>query len=318
MDLRGFDLNLLLAFEALAETGSVSRAASRLGIGQPAMSAALGRLRRATGDRLFERTGGRMEPTERALALMPGFLAGLAELRTALSEQVQFNPASASRNFTLASTDYTTALILPSLVAWLEAHGPGINLRVASYDKQEVPELVASGEVDLAVGVFDPFPPDAVRTPLWTERFIGFARKGHPILADLTAETYAAANHALMSVRKDARGRIDRELEAVGLRRRVVVVVPHMLALQPVLLTSNLIATLPARMAMLFTEPDIVTFELPIATQPWQIEMLWRPSARLDQANRWLRSAVKRAGAAIDAGAEPTSAMLEKFKPDTA
>jgi DNA-binding transcriptional LysR family regulator len=300
MDLRGFDLNLLLAFEALADTRSVSRAADRLGIGQPAMSAALSRLRRLTGDRLFERTGGRMEPTARAAALIPGIAAGLLQLRTTLAKEVEFDPASASRTFTLASTDYTTALILPRLAAWLKDHGPRIDLRFASYDKQEVPELVARGDVDLAIGVFEPLPPDAVRTKLWSERFVGVARQGHPVLRNLTPETYAAADHALVSVRRDARGRIDQELEALGLRRRIAVVLPHMLALQPVLLASDLVAALPSRMAASFRQSGLKTFELPIASRAWEVEMLWRPSARTDRANRWLRQLVSHAAREVD------------------
>ncbi len=302
MDLRGFDLNLLLAFEALADTGSVSQAARRLGIGQPAMSAALARLRRVTGDRLFERTGGRMVPTARATALRPGIAAGLAQLRMTLAAEVDFDPATATRTFTLAGTDYTTALILPPLAAWLRDNAPHIDLRFSSYEKQNVPELLARGEVDLAVGVFEPLPPDAVRTQLWTERFIGVARKGHPVLRNLTPETYAAAHHALISVRRDARGRIDEELEALGLLRRVAVVLPHMLVLPPVLLASDLIATLPARIAASFRRQGLETFELPITTRSWAVEMLWRPSARTDQANRWLRHTISRAAKDIQGG----------------
>lgn len=302
MDLRGFDLNLLLAFEALADTGSVSQAARRLGIGQPAMSAALARLRRRTGDRLFERTGGRMVPTARATALRPGIAAGLAQLRMTLAAEVDFDPATAKRTFTLAGTDYTTALLLPPLVAWLRDNARHIDLRFSSYEKQNVPELLARGEVDLAVGVFEPLPPDAVRTQLWTERFIGVARKGHPVLRNLTPETYAAADHALISVRRDARGRIDQELEALGLHRRVAIVLPHMLVLPPVLLASDLIATLPARIAANFRQQGLETFELPIATRSWAVEMLWRPSARKDQANRWLRHAISLAAKDIQGG----------------
>ena len=151
MDLRTFDLKLLLAFEAIAETESVSRSAQRLGIGQPAMSAALGRLRRLTGDRLFERTGGRMEPTARAAALMAGIAAAMAQLRMTLAEGVGFDAASARRVFTIASTDYTTALVLPPLVARLQDDAPGIGLRIASSNKQDVPELVARGEVEEAL-----------------------------------------------------------------------------------------------------------------------------------------------------------------------
>lgn len=292
MDLRAFDLNLLLAFEALTNTGSVSHAAQRLGIKQPAMSAALAKLRSLTGDRLFERASGRMEPTPRALALIPGIEAALAQLRVTLAEQVGFDPATATRTLTMASTDYTSAMLLPALMARLQSRSPCIDIRVIGYDKQDVPELVARGDIDLAVGVFDPPPPDAVRTLLWEEHFVGLVRKGHPILDDLRAETYAAADHALISVRRDARGRIDRDLAALGLSRRIALVLPHMLALPPLLATSDLVAAVPARVASRCGQWGLTTFPLPLLTQPWRVEMLWRPSSRLDQASRWLRAQV--------------------------
>jgi DNA-binding transcriptional LysR family regulator len=300
MDLRAFDLNLLLAFEALANTGSVSKAADRLGIRQPAMSAALARLRNLTGDRLFERMAGRMEPTPRAIQLAAGIESALAQIRMTLAEQIDFDPTSASRTFTIASTDYTSAILLPPLSARLQDRAPRIDLRVIGYEKQDIAELVARGDIDLALGVFDPPPPDAVRTQLWRERFVGLARNGHPLLADLRPETYAAANHALVSVRRDARGRIDHDLAARGLHRRIALVVPHMLALLPVLAASDLVAAIPERMARHCAQWHLEAFTLPIATQPWQVEMLWRPSARLDQASRWLRSTICAVAKEID------------------
>lgn len=305
MDLRTFDLNLLLAFEALAQTGSVTRAAHRLGIRQPAMSAALGRLRTLTGDRLFEPAAGRMEPTLRALALMPGIEAALGELRRTLAREVDFTPRTAVRTFTIASTDYTSTLLLPPLLARLQREAPRIDLRMIGYGKQDVPELVARGEVDLALGVFDPPPPDAVRTILWEEHFVGLVRKGHPILSDLTAERYTAADHALVSVRRDARGRIDRDLAALGLNRRIALVVPHMLVLPAVLKASDLVAALPARVARSSAQRGLEVFELPLSTRPWHVEMLWRPSARLDQASRWLRSEIIAAARDVDRSLAP-------------
>lgn len=153
MDLREFDLNLLLAFEALAATSSVSAAAQRVGIKQPAMSAALGRLRKLTGDRLFERTAGAMQPTPRAMAMIPGVAAALGQLRTTFAEQVAFNAATANRTFFVASTDYTSAMLLPPLMAQLARDAPGVDLHVVGYDKRDVPALVARGEIDIAIGV---------------------------------------------------------------------------------------------------------------------------------------------------------------------
>lgn len=264
------------------------------------MSAALGRLRKLTGDRLFERTAGAMQPTPRATAMIPGVAAALGQLRTTFAEQVAFDAATARRAFVVASTDYTSAMLLPPLMAQLAREAPGVDLHIVGYDKRDVPALVARGEIDLAIGVFDPTPPDTVRTLLWQERFVGLARAGHPLLGGMTAEAYAGAAHALVSVRGDARGRIDAALAERGLYRRISMVVPHMLALPPILGETDLLAAMPERVARHCLQWGLATFELPIAVPAWQVAMLWRPAARTELASRWLRSQVKSAAGQLD------------------
>lgn len=116
----------------------------------------------------------------------------------------------------------------------------------------------------------------------------------------MTPENYAGVAHALVSVRGDARGRIDAVLAERGLYRRIGMVVPHMLALPPILGATDLVAAVPERVARRSLQWGLATFELPIAVPAWKVDMLWRPAARADHASRWLRSQVKSAAEQLD------------------
>jgi DNA-binding transcriptional LysR family regulator len=298
MNLGRLDLNLLLAFEALHDTRSVSRAAERLGVRQPAMSAALARLRLTFSDQLFVRAGGAMQPTPRAERLASGISTALDTLRTTISD-APFVPMATQRNFTIASTDYTTLVIIPDLVASVEREAPGVDLRIIGYDKGDVPDLLDRNEIDLALGVFQSPSPNAVRQFLCPERFVGLARLGHPILKNgkINLSDYAAAGHALVSVKRDAVGEIDIALARYGLTRRIALTLPHMLVLPSILKTSELLAAVPGRMADVIAVRDLQTFEMPLSLSPWRIEMLWNPGSRRDPASAWLRSKIMVAAA---------------------
>lgn len=298
MNLARIDLNLLLAFEALMQARSVSRAAATLGLRQPAMSAALGRLRRLFGDELFVRVGGEMRPSPKAVRLAPGILEALRHLRAALGQEVAFDPATATQTFALALTDYGAAVLLPGLARLLSEQAPGVDLRVVGYDKDDVGAIVGRGLADLAVGVFPRPPEGAVVRPLFNESFVGVARVGHPALArPLGAEDYARLGHALFTVRRDAVGAVDVALAERGLTRRVALTVPHVLALPPVLAATDLVAAMPARLLGQFRDARLTTFAIPLPLAPWRVDMIWNPLARSDQGNAWLRAALERASA---------------------
>lgn len=300
MDLRTIDLNLLVVMDALHRERNVTSAARRLGVRQPAVSEALAKLRVLFDDALYVRAGGAMQSTPRADAIILGVQAALETLRTTLGDSVAFAPALACRDFIIASTDYTSAVLLPAIIAAIRRDAPNINLRIIGYDKDEVGLMLDRGEADLALGVFPEPPAGAVKTSLFTERFIGVARRDHPALGagESTPEVFAGWPQALVSVRRDARGALDKSLAQKGLRRRIAVVVPHMAALPAVLLASDLVAALPARLAR-DLDHRLGTFELPVSVAPWEIEMLWNPNARRDQATSWLRRLVKSAGESV-------------------
>lgn len=296
MNLAALDLHLLVAFEALYEARSVTRAAERLGIGQPAMSASLAKLRDIFGDPLFVRAAGSMQPTLKADRLGPTVSAKLADLRAVLEENRPFDARTAARTFTIASTDYTSITLLPALIADLRKHAPAIDLRVIGYDKDDIVRLIGRGEIDLALGVFRNPPERAVRKRLCAEFFVGVARRGHPDVAAgcMTLDRYAAQPHALVSVRRDAAGVIDAALAEAGLTRRIALTIPHMLVLPELLAHSDMVSAVPNRIAQPFIVDGLQTFRLPLDVPAWNIEMLWNVSVRADRAHTWLRERIGR------------------------
>lgn len=294
MDLRGIDLNLLVALDALLAQRSVSRAAARLGLGQPATSAALARLRRLFGDPLLVRVGGGMVRSELAERLAPMLAEALAGLSAALDNAAGFDPATATRGFVMAGTDYTSPLLLPGLLARMRRDAPGVTLRLRGYVKAELTGLLASRAVDLGIGVFRPPPEALVATPLFEEALVGLAgaatAAGMP--RPLTAEGFAALPFALFTVNGDATGVGDDALASLGLRRRVVLALPHLAALPAILAATDMVAVVPSRFARSVCGDALVMFDLPVELPRFEPQLLWSPATRSDSGLAWLRRLV--------------------------
>jgi DNA-binding transcriptional LysR family regulator len=293
------DLNLLDAFAALLTERSVTRAARRRGIGQPAMSAALARLRELFDDPLFVRVGATLRPTPRAEAIAPGILTALAGLRAALAEAAPFVPATTTRGFSIGASDYATLSLLPGLLAELRRTAPGARLRVIAFGKDDAAGLLDRGEVDLLLGMFRDPPARAVATMLFREQFVGLARSRHPAIVGgaITLDAFLAHPHALFTVRGDLAGAVDDVLARRGLSRRVMLSVPHLLTLPALLTGTDLLAAVPARIVRVLPGAGVQTFALPVAVDSWRMMMLWNAATRRDPALAWLRSLVRAAAA---------------------
>lgn len=294
MNLNDVDLNLLRAFDALFAEKSVTKAARRTGIGQSAMSDALRRLRVLFGDELFVRASGAMQPTPRARAIAQEIGPLLARVRSIMGEHVSFQPQEARKAFTIASTDFTTLVLLPAMLPALRTEAPNVDLRIVGYEKDAIGGMLDRGEVDLALGVFPDPPANMIKSRLFEERFVGLGRADHPALRSgtISLKTFADLPHALVSVRRDERGAIDQALDAVGLRRRIALVLPYMLLLPKILTSSDLIAILPERAARSVSGPGLCCFDLPLNMAVWPVDMLWNPAGRSDRATAWLRSLI--------------------------
>jgi DNA-binding transcriptional LysR family regulator len=301
MDLQRIDLNLMVAFEALMAERSVSGAAIRLGVSQPAMSSTLARLRSLFDDELFVRSGRAMLPTVRATQLEAQVAQALAQLRAALEPQAPFNSATSRRVFNVSGGDYATMVILPHLAARLAEEAPSVDLRFRFVEKDTAIDLLDADALDLALGVF-PNPPK--RMGLWTlfdEHFVSVARRDHPGLRDgMTLEAFAALPHLLVTERGDAVGAVDEALARLGLERRVAMTVPHVLVVSSVLPSSDMIATVGARAARLLAQvAPLAVYDTPVAMPPWRMSMLWSRQKTGDPGLAWLRGVLSGIGSVV-------------------
>jgi DNA-binding transcriptional LysR family regulator len=297
MHITGIDLNLLTAFEALMLDRSVSRAAARLGIGQPAASHALNRLRVLFDDELLVRHGRLMVPTPRALALADPVGRALAAAREALEPARPWHPATAERSFTISGGDYAVSTILPRLIGPLRATAPGVNLRVRFIEKDRIEELMDDGTLDLALGVF----PNAAKrfqtTLVCDDHFVCVARREHPAFgARLTLHGFVTAMHILVTERGDEHGVVDAALAQRGLARRIALTVPSVLAVRRLLLGSDMIATIGNRVAQTFAEDKrLAVAALPIEMPAWHLQLLQRRQSRPDAGIAWLSDQILQA-----------------------
>ena len=304
INLAAIDLNLLVAFEALLAQRSVTKAAEQLQIGQPAMSAALSRLRVLFADELFVRLGRQMQPTLKAQTIAPGILAALAQIRQTVTASHAFDPASSDRTFAIGSSDYSSFVLLPPLLKFSQQISPSINFRMIGFEKDNIGDLLEQGVIDLALGVFPDPPRQSQWAPIFEERFVGIARQGHPALQQgrISLETFVQLSHALATLRRDTTGAIDKALAEQNLKRRIAFTTPHMMVLPFAIASTDLVAALPRRIALrLAPICNLTIFELPVKTPSWMVSMLWSALSNQDEANCWLRDAIKTSSQKIEA-----------------
>ncbi len=296
MDLNAIDLNLLVAFEALYTEQSVTAAAQRLHVGQPAMSAALGRLRSLFADDLFVRIGREMKPTAKAEAIAPQVLAALGMIRATIVELQMFDPAQSSRAFTLATSDYFASLILPGLLQTLQEQAPNVDLRLVTVEKESFVELLENGVIDVAMGTFVELPTHILQEPLLFERFVGICRAEHPALdaGRVSLSRFLQFSHVLFTLRRDATGAIDQALAAQGLARRIALTIPYWFALPAAIAHSELLAAIPSCLQHHITHHyPLQSFEIPLDLPSWAVSMAWSKLRDRDPANCWLRQTIQ-------------------------
>jgi len=291
MNIRTFDLNLLKSFDALLEECSVSRAAARVHLSQPAMSNALARLRDALDDPVLVRTPLGMEPTSRALALKGPVRQALLQIETALSAQPEFDPRTAQRTFVVAATDYMEFLVLPRLMRVLQTEAPGIDIRVRSLQLNAPEEPLDSGDVDFAFGYFIDVPKRLNRRHLFTETMTCLVRADHPVLyQSWNLERFVELSHLFVATRQGSTGVVDNLLAERGLSRRIALVVPHFLVVPYIIAESDLLVTVNSRIAETYVrELPLRTLPPPLDLPEFPITMLWHPRGDGDPGIAWLR-----------------------------
>ncbi len=305
MDLHGIDLNLLVAFDALIAERSVTKAGRRIGRTQPAMSAALARLRTLFDDQLFVRGRGGLQPTPRAVELAEPLGRALAEIGRALGYAQSFRPEGAQVTFNIAMQEHAAHKLLERLVDRLQRRAPAARLNVRAFTaRDEAIALLDTGEVDVAVGVSPSSAPGRIFTErLFEEPFVCVLRKGHPAAGpSMDLDTFLALDHLLVSPEGDRFGHTDTLLARRGLKRSLVLTLSQMYLAPPLIAGSDLIAILMLGVVEVSSWTErLAIMEPPIALEPCAYVMSWHRRNDEHPAQRWLRACVR----SVSSGADP-------------
>ena len=301
MDIRAADLNLLKAFDALMTERAVTRAAGRIGLSQPAMSHALSRLRDLFADDLFVRNPAGMEPTARAREIAPLVSIAIEHIDAALNPGITFEPEQSERIFTAGMAEYAEVPMVERLAETFARTAPKATLRLVPITGAETAERLDRETVDVAVAHLGARPgalPQRFDSMLlFRDPFVVVARRGHPGLAEpLSSERYAALRHVLVSPRGDMTGAVDRPLAALGLNRRIQLLVATYLALPAVLEATDLIATVPERTARHVAAAGFEIAPLPLDLAV-TVSMAWHRRNARTPAQIWFRDLLTAAAA---------------------
>jgi DNA-binding transcriptional LysR family regulator len=291
--LDNFDLNLLRALVAIWREGHVGRAALALGTSQPALSAALKRLREQLGDPLFVKTRSGMQPTPYAAQLAPEAVAILDLVRHRVLAPQHFDPALADREFTLSTTDIGEMVFMPKLLRHLAKVAPGVRVRTLSGTLHQRVAAMERGEIDLLIGHYpDLRGADLFQRRLFDHGYVCLVRQGHSALrkGKISAAAYAKADHAVLRDESRNADLVDQHLRSLGVVRRVTYTGSHFLSLPFVVAASDLIATVPAEAGLIFSAfPGIEQVALPYPLPDFAVKLHWHRQSHADVAQRWLR-----------------------------
>ncbi len=299
MDLKQSDIGLLIALDALLEEESVTDAARRLGISQPAMSAQLARLRSLFDDPLLSSSGRKLIPTVRALELKHPLRVLLAELDLLVRESAKFDPETTERTFSLIGTDFVHAVLSPALMKAFVEEAPKSRLALRAFDPPAVWQQLEQDDVDLALTTGMNLQ-EARQRPGLVEKFKVIQRKKHPRgMGPFTLDSFCAVEHILVSPEGGGFvGATDKVLAEKGRARRIVCSVPSFLLAPTLVAGSDLVALVPIRLAALHQD-HVDQFDLPFPSPEFSVDLLWHPRRQNDPAHKWFRSLVARVASAV-------------------
>jgi DNA-binding transcriptional LysR family regulator len=294
MHVMDFDLNLLKALDAVLETRSVTRAAQRLGLSQPATSHALGRLREALGDPLLVRVGSAQELTDHALRLKDAVKEALLRAEVVLAGPEVVTPARIKRTFVLNLADYTELTLLPRLVERLAREAPGISLTCRAHTWNAVEALNAGS--DLWIGVNPPAVPGLMAQKLFSDGYRCAVRRAHPLATKrkISLDDFVKYKHVQIAPGSQPGGPLDDALAARGKAREVALRVPNFLVAPLLVTRTDLVLTAPRRMLDTFAPMvDLKVFEPPLPITGFTLQQAWLVRAHTDPVHRWFRNMVR-------------------------
>ncbi|RED53971.1 LysR family transcriptional regulator [Aestuariispira insulae] len=293
MNLSGIDLNLLLVFEAIYTERNLSKAGERLSLSQPAVSNALRRLRETLNNPLFVRTAEGMVPTNHAVAIQPTIAKALDDLRSCLTPDLSFDPAQAKNHFRISLSDIIGSLILPELIAKLQDNAPHVDLTFRHVDRKGAYEMLRTGRHDLVIST-ELDGPGMYQQLLFKDPYVTLVSNSHSTIRDdLTLKQFCQAKHILFSLEGQGPGLVDTALARQSLKRHVALRLPHVSVIPKIVEESDMIVTLPLRMARIHSEAlNIKTFKPPVEVPDLAVYQYWHSRSHHDPACGWIRSQI--------------------------
>jgi DNA-binding transcriptional LysR family regulator len=294
MELHEIDLNLLVVFNQLLIERRVSKVADNLGVSQPAVSNSLAKLRKLFGDELFLRTPKGMEPTPYADQLAESVSYALAMIHSGVNQRTSFDPAEERRSFTVGMTDIGEIVFLPELIARAKRDAPGITLSTVRNTTINLRDELESGKVDVAIGLLPQLKAGFFQRRLFKQRYVCLMRRGHRLdKKRMTLAEYAGAEHLVVVSAGTGHGKVDELLQRSGIERTVRLTVPHYVSVGHILQGSDLITTVPEKLADRLAEPfGLAKVAHPAKLPEVAINAFWHAKYHRAPANRWLRSLI--------------------------
>eukprot|EP00611_Tribonema_gayanum_P029860 TRINITY_DN8130_c0_g2_i1.p3 TRINITY_DN8130_c0_g2~~TRINITY_DN8130_c0_g2_i1.p3 ORF type:complete len:307 (+),score=97.63 TRINITY_DN8130_c0_g2_i1:117-1037(+) len=296
MNLNDLDLNLLRVFHQLMIERRVSSAAESLGVSQPAVSNSLKRLRSLLGDELFLRTAQGMSPTPLAEQIAEPIAYAMDSIRAAMNQQVHFDPASAQREFVLGLIDLGEMFFMPPLLTQICQQAPGVRISVSRGLNAALKEDMETGRIDIAIGLLPQLQGSFFRQRLFRQNYVLAFRRDHPLAAlpAISLADFTGSEHVVVSP-GTGHGEIDRLMERKGIERRISATVPNFNAIGNILEATDLIATIPLRLAEMLRKPFGISFtHHPVELPEVSIDIFWNARLHRDPANQWLRRLIFR------------------------
>jgi DNA-binding transcriptional LysR family regulator len=285
------DLNLLRVFDAVLRRRSVTGAGAELGLTQAGLSNALARLRKLLGDPLFQRTPGGMEPTPYAKAIADPVRQALALIEATLAGHAAFDPANTERTFRFHMSDIGEMVFLPPLLERLHRVAPSVRVETVPMLQERIEPALAAGELDFAVGFLPGLQPPVRNVPLFRDPYVCMMRADHPRIGSaFPRKLFLEASHALVSSIGAGHRVVEETLLAHGLNRRIALRVPHFMVVPMILERTDLVVTVPSRVARVFERMGrFKTLKPPVGLPPADVRVHWHERYDQDPGNRWLR-----------------------------
>ncbi len=294
MNIRNFDLNLLLVFKTLFEEKNVTRASKKMGITQPAMSNALNRLRYLVKDELFIRGPKGMRPTPRANDLSLPIQTALNNLELSLSS-INFNPKTTKKLYRISMSDDVAPIILPNLVDFIEKNSPESSLSIRSEQGNEALKLLDNNEIDFSVGRFETVPSRFGHSDMFTEDYVCICRKTHKFALEkkLSIDQYLSCKHLRVAPMGAPLHPIDRTLGQLNFEREITVRI-ELITLAPMIISNtDLILTLPSKTAQRMSKNyDFNIIELPLDLEKRKTKMVWHKELTNHPTFDWIKNQI--------------------------